>query len=472
MRNTSKVFSTSFRYVIDQVSVFSADLYRNASVMKVKNISKGDERRKCMKRSFTVVLYAVVAGIVCVLASSAAFATNGYFGNGYGVNDQALGGAGVALPQDSLDAAVNPANMVFLGKRYDLGLTFFNPNRQYTVTNPPSGFPGTFGLAPGTVKSDSKGFLIPSLGANWMINEKSSVGISIFGNGGMNTNYPTNTFGGSNPTGVDLMQLFIAPSYARKFESAPEHAIGISPILAVQRFEARGLQAFGGFSTDPNSLTNKGYSYSYGAGLRIGYQGEIVKRLNLGLSYQTRIYMTTFDKYKGLFAENGDFDIPSNWTIGLAYKADPALNFVFDVQHINYSEVKSVANPLLPNLVTSQLGSEGGAGFGWKDMTIYKLGVQWKSSDTWTWRVGYAYGKQPIDSSQVLFNILAPGVIEQHVSAGFTAATAKNQDLNFALTRALPHSVTGPNPLDPPSGQTITLKMDQWQIALGYAWKF
>ncbi len=402
----------------------------------------------------------------------AAHATNGYFANGYGVNDQALGGAGVALPQDSLDAAVNPANMAFLGKRYDLGISFFNPNRQYTVNGLPSGAPGTFGLAPGTVKSDAKWFVIPSFGANWVIDSNSSFGLSVYGNGGMNTQYPTNTFGGSNPTGVDLMQLFIAPTYARKV--AEKHAIGITPILAIQRFEARGLQAFalGGFSSSPNDVTNNGYSYSYGIGARIGYQGEIIPNLNLGLSYQSRTYMTNFDKYAGLFAEQGSFDIPSNWTVGLAYKALPELAFLFDVQRINYGEVKSIANPMLPNLATSLLGMDGGAGFGWKDMTIYKVGAQWRSSKAWTWRAGYSYGNSPIRSSQVLFNILAPGVIEQHVTAGFTYATTSSQDLNFALTRALSHSVTGPNPLEVPGQQTIELKMDQWQIALGYAWKF
>ena len=433
-----------------------------------------------MKKNLAV-FYPVVLAVLSLFFATSAHATNGYFANGFGVNDQALGGAGVALPQDSLDAAVNPANMVFLGKRYDLGIAFFNPNRQYTVTGNPSGFPGTFGLAPGTVKSDSKWFVLPSFGANWMLDANSSVGLSIFGNGGMNTDYPTNTFGGSSPTGVDLMQLFIAPTYARKL--APQHALGITPILAIQRFEARGLQQFAAtppppnptFSSDPSNVTNNGYSYSYGYGARIGYQGEIVANLlNLGLAYQTRTYMSALDKYKGLFAEQGDFDIPSNWTVGLAVKATPELVFVFDVQRINYSEVKSINNPLLPNLMTSQLGNDGGAGFGWKDMTVYKVGVQWKSSKDWTWRAGYSKGNQPIRESEVLFNILAPGVIEQHVTAGFTKATADNQDLNFALTRALSHSVSGVNPLEAPvpGQQTIELKMDQWQIAFGYAWKF
>jgi long-chain fatty acid transport protein len=430
---------------------------------KFTKIKKEEEMKKSLN-----AMYAMIFGIAVVLTSTSAFATNGYFAHGFGVNDQALGGAGVALPQDSLDAAANPANMVFVGQRYDFGLAFFNPNREYTVTGNPSGFPGTFGLAPGTVKSDSKWFVLPSLGANWMLDPNSSIGLSIFGNGGMNSDYATDTFHGDSRTGVDLMQLFVAPTYARKL--APQHALGITPILAIQRFTARGLQAFSGFSSDPDNLTDNGYSYSYGYGARIGYQGQIVPMLNIGLAYQTRTYMSEFKKYAGLFAEQGDFDIPSNWTVGLAFKPTPELAFVFDVQRINYSEVKAINNPLLPNIGASRLGDDDGAGFGWKDMTIYKIGLQWQSSKEWIWRVGYSKGNQPIDDSEVLFNILAPGVIEQHATVGFTRAMPNNQDLNFALTRAFSHSVSGPNPLDP--AQTIELKMDQWQIALGYAWKY
>src|SRR5271169_2809756 len=347
-----------------------------------------------MKKSTSSVLCALFFGIAAVLMSTAASATNGYFANSYGVNDQALAGAGVALPQDTLDAAVNPANMAFIGHRYDFGLAFFNPNRQYTVTGNPSGFPGTFGLAPGTVKSNSDWFIIPSLGANWMLNSYSSAGISIYGNGGMNTNYPTDTFGGTSPTGVNLQQLFVAPTYAIKM--VPQQAIGITPILAYQQINVKGLQAFGGFSSNANNLTNTGYDNSYGFGVKVGYQGEILPSLNVGASYQSRIYMSKFSKYSGLFAEGGAFDIPSNWTIGLAYKVTPAIAVLFDIQRINYSEIKSINNPMLPNLQTSQLGDTNGPGFDWQDMTIYKLGVQWKCSDQWTWRAGYSLGTQPI----------------------------------------------------------------------------
>jgi long-chain fatty acid transport protein len=140
------------------------------------------------------------------------------------------------------------------------------------------------------------------------------------------------------------------------------------------------------------------------------------------------------------------------------------------VQEIYYSDVNAINNPLIPNLFVSQLGRNDGAGFGWDDITVLKFGVQWKSSKEWTWRAGYSIGDQPIPSSEVLFNILAPGVIEQHATIGFTRTIGTNQELKCAAMYAFPHSVTGPNPLDPV--QNITLRMRQWEFSVGYAWKF
>ena len=411
--------------------------------------------------SFSLSL-TVLFGIVV----STAYATNGCFSNGLSIESKALAGAGVALPQGSLDASINPAAMAFVGKRIDLGLSLFNPNRKYTVEGNPSGFPA-FGLTPGTEKSHTRWFFIPSIGANWQMDDKNSIGISIFGNGGMNTDYHTNTFFGSSPTGVDLMQLFIAPTYARKL--APNHAIGITPILAYQRFEAKGLEAFSGFSSDPSHLTNNGHDNSYGYGFKIGYLGELFPFMAIGASYQTKITMSRFDKYEGLFAEKGAFDIPATWTIGLSIKPTPDLTFLADVQEIYNSDIKSTHNPLLPNLQKSQLGKDNGAGFGWNDITILKLGIQWKSGKDWTWRVGYSIGDQPIPRSEVLFNILTPCTIKQHATFGITK-TIGNSELKFSLMRAFPHSVTGTNPLDP--AQKIRLTMNQWEFSVGYAWKF
>ena len=416
---------------------------------------------------FLMSLVMIVGGSISI-----SYATNGYLPQGYGTTNNGLAGAGVAFPQDTLAAATNPAGMASLGNRYDAGISFFNPNRQFTVTGNPSGAPGTFGLPPGTFGSDTRLFIIPSFGANWSLNNESSIGLSIYGQGGMNTDYNTTTTPpspfGHTPTGVDLSQLFIVPTYATKLFS--NHSIGISPVLAYQRFEAKGLQAFAPYSSNPADLTNNGHADSYGYGAKIGYLGKILPQLNIGASYHSRTYMTKFSDYAGLFSGQGAFDIPSSWDAGLSYQVVPSLTFLFDVQQINYSEVKSIANPLLPNLQPGTLGNDNGAGFGWRDMTIYKLGVQWQSSEEWIWRAGYSAGNQPIPNSEMLFNIIAPGVIQQHAAVGFTKSLPNHQAFNFALVRAFSNSVSGPNTLEAPGQQNIELKMDEWEADFSYSW--
>lgn len=426
-----------------------------------------------------------IAGLAVAAALAApatAFATNGYFAHGYGVKSKGLAGASVALPLDSLDAAVNPANMVYVGKRYDLGITLFSPQRSYTVEGNPSGFPGTFGLAPGTVDSDSEYFLIPSFGANWMIDAKSSAGLSVYGNGGLNTDYPgfANAFcpppGGTGTycagaTGVNLSQLFLTGTYARKF-AGDKASWGVTAIVAYQQFEAKGVGSFAPFSSSPTNLSDNGTDDSFGGGLKVGINGEVTKGLRLAGSYQSKISMGEFDKYKGLFAEQGGFDIPATWTVGLAFDVNPKSTLTFDVQQIMYSDIKAIANPLLPNLQTSQLGNTDGAGFGWEDMTIYKIGYQFATSPLWTWRVGLSTGSQPIPESEMLFNILAPAVMEEHVTFGFTRAVGTDMEFDVSAMYAPKNEVSGPNTLDAPNQQKITIEMTQWELGFNWAWKF
>jgi len=426
--------------------------------------------RKVVRQS--TVLFAVAAGLG---VAGVANATNGYFAHGYGTTSKGLAGAGVALSQDSLAAATNPAGMVNVGDRIDLGAALFSPRREYTVSGAPSGFPDTFPLQPGTVESDSDYFLVPHFGWNRMLDDKSSIGISVYGNGGMNTDYPggpapDGTFYGG-AAGVDLMQLFIAPTYARKINDTASW--GVTPIIAYQRFKATGLQAFGGFSAEGGAnLTNEGYDSSWGFGVRLGVQGEVAPGVRLGASYQSKIFAEEFDKYSGLFAEQGDFDIPANMTVGLAWDVSPSSTLLFDIQHIWYSDIKSIANPFANLFDGEPLGADNGPGFGWKDMTVYKLGYQWQTNPDMTWRVGYSYGKQPIRGSEVLFNILAPAVMEHHLTFGFTRQMGPNNELNFAAMYAPSSSVKGANPLEAPGAQDIELKMQQFDLELSYAWKF
>lgn len=395
-------------------------------------------------------------------------ATNGYLVHGIGTRAKALAGAGVALPLDALAAGTNPAGMAWVGKRYDAGLALFNPNRSYTITGAPSGFPGTFGLTPGTVDSGSETFFVPNFAGNWEIGSDSTFGLAVFGQGGMNSDYPTSTFFGSSPTGINLSQLFILPTFATKLGQL--HSIGIAPIIAFQQFEAEGLEAFGFFSSDPGNLTSRGVDDSLGFGVKIGYLGQWTDSVSFGLAYQSEVSMEEFSKYAGLFAEQGGFDIPSNIIAGIAVQMTESSVLALDVQEISYSDVAAVSNPLFPNLGQAPLGATGGAGFGWEDMTVIKLGLEWGAGATWKWRAGYSTTDQPIPDTEVLFNILAPGVVEDHITFGFTKTKASGGAWSLALMHAPSVKVSGPNPLEAPGFQILEIEMDQWDVEFGFTW--
>jgi long-chain fatty acid transport protein len=414
--------------------------------------------------------------ILVLMLSVACFATNGYFSHGYGTQNKSMAGVGVALPLNTLSAATNPAGMVFVGQRYDVSLALFNPNREYTITGTPSGL--GFGLAPGTIESDSKTFFVPAVGGNWMIDEMSSVGVSIYGNGGMNTDYDTKTFDSplatvTAPTGVNLSQLFLGATYARKLSE--NHALGLTAIFSYQMFSAEGLQAFAGLSTDATKVSNNDTDNGTGFGFRVGYLGELTDGFFVGGSYQSKISMSEFSDYAGLFAEAGDFDIPASWTAGLAYELTPEFTVAADVQQILYSGIKSINNPLDPASLNPMmnpngfipLGSDDAAGFGWEDVTVYKVGMQYHALPEWIFRAGFSVSEQPIPETEMLFNILAPGVVEQHITFGFSKLFG-DYELSLSVMHAFSNSISGANTLEVPGAQTIELAMDQWEVEVGF----
>ena len=407
--------------------------------------------------------------LILLLVAVPAFATNGYFLHGIGTGSKAMAGATTAFPLEALDADTNPAAGVFVPAGYSFSLALFSPDRQYTVTGNPSGYPQTFGLTPGTVASKSKLFPMPAFGYNVRPNDASALTVNFTAHGGMNTDYRTSTFYGRDHTGVDLAQMFLTATYARKI--TPKQSLGISAVFAEQRFKANGLEAFALFSSEPECLTGNGYKWSHGIGLKVGYLAKPLPKLSIGASYSPTIKMSRFSSYCGLFAQDGRFNIPGSLSAGIAYQAADPLTVTADFQRIHYSDVAAVGNTLLPNLMTAPLGTDAGPGFGWRDINIYKTGVQWKASDTWTWRAGFSKSEQPIPSSEVLFNILAPGVVQEHITLGFSKATAPGR-FNMAVMYAPAKTVRGPNPLEVPGGQQIALKMHEYEIEFGYSFGF
>jgi long-chain fatty acid transport protein len=417
-------------------------------------------------------------GIAVIGVSIPAEATNGYFAHGYGIKAKGMAGAGVAYSQDALAAATNPAGMVNVGNRWDVGAELFIPDRTATTSW------GNGLAAAATFDGNGSGygeawFLIPEFGYNRMIDDTYSLGISVFGNGGMNTSYTAPIFStgltGATPTnidtGINLEQLFISPTLSIKLDE--NNSLGIALNVVYQRFEAKGLSDFTVISTSPANLTDVGVEDSYGFGFRLGWQGKLTNTVTAGFTYQPRINMKPFEKYKGLFAEGGDFDIPTNYALGLAWQATPAMTVALDVEKIKYSQIKSIANPN----TFANLGAAGGAGFGWEDMDIIKLGVAYQYSKDLVLRAGWNHGGQPIPATQTLFNVIAPATVEDHITLGFTWTMKNGGELSGFYMHAMDNTINGV-----PGGSAVgmgafapgaaDIGMSQDSIGIAYGKKF
>jgi len=485
---------------------------------------------------------ATALAVACSAAIPVAHATNGYMSHAYSPAAKGMAGAGeAALPQDTLSIVGNPAGLTRVGRRGDAGFTWFSPRRGYdglTPNNATGAFAPIGGGADGTgsVDSENLDFLIPGFGYIHPIDDRSSLGIALFANGGMNTDYRSSdtlfglgTFGGNNPqanppafqqgpaagmqipgtsregggnAGVNLEQLGLSIGYAR--DVTDTLSLGASFLIGYQTIEIKGVGAFQGFTqaftqsmianggmsaTRVGNLTDNGEDSSWGYGFQVGGLWDVHPMLTLGASYRTKMYMGEFDDYSDLFAEGGDFDIPAVGTIGLAFRPNDRLTFALDVQQIWYSDIPAIANdnelaqkcdlgaafgqPSAPGATYDSrycLGGSKGAGFGWDDMTVLKLGVQYAVNDNLTLRAGYSHGDQPIDGSQVAFNTLAPATIEDHWTLGASYMLRDNFELTFWGMYAPENEVSGPGAFT--GTQAPEIRMSQSEAGVNFAWLY
>jgi len=456
-------------------------------------------------------------GVALTLAAGSAAATNGYYTHGAGTKSKGQAGAGSANPEELMILATNPAGLTAIPESIDAGLSIFSPMRDYRTSAsmamgncmPPGGPPNcAFTIGPNDISSENEFFPIPFVAMNWNLSDVDFLGAAFYARGGMNTKWVggtasfdpdtipggavtlPGTFGGDT-AGVDLMQGFLNLSYARKLSD--QFSVGASAIFAMQRFEARGVSTFAPYTktyvesyfttgqpTTPTNLSANGHDMSYGYGGTLGLIWKPIDAFSLAAAYTSKMTMSDFSDYSDLFAGGGGFDMPSTWTIGVAFKPVADVTLMFDMQDISYSDVDAVSNPI-QNLFNCPifnqasgsfencLGGNRGPGFGWDDMTVYKFGASWKYDDEWTLRAGFSITDQPIPNDQMSFNILAPGVMEEHFTVGFTRAMTGGNELNLSFMYAPTSEVKGLNNFDP--SQTVQFEMKQFELEVSYSWK-
>lgn len=406
------------------------------------------------------------------------FAAEGYFLSGYGARQKALSGADAADSRDAMSLSVNPAGLVAIERQLQIGMTALMPERGYSTTGNP------LVVAPGDARSGRPLFPAPNGGYAAPIDETSAWGLALYANGGINAAYDWGHFRrpfggpfGGGFAGVDLEQTFASLGYAKRWD---ELSIGVAPTLAIQMINIQGLNQFSVYSADITRLTDHAYDWSVGGGVRVGAQWNATEQLRFAVAGASPMFMTPFDKYAGLLADRGSFDIPANVTAGLAYDVLPELTLMADWKRIFFSSVPATGNPSFP-ILRSTLGLPNGPGFDWKDTDAFAFGAEWRATSDLALRAGYVHSANPVRAQAATLNILSPIIAAHHASAGLSYKVTSNSSLDFAVMYGFKNSLTGPEllpqtPLFPFGAYNPTANVTIWlrgvEASLQWTYRF
>jgi len=399
---------------------------------------------------------------VLALAGAPAWGANGHLLHGVGAVNSAMGGAGVALPNDALGALnLNPALLTQLdGSKFEFSAEYNDAKNavESSVTIPGV---GTFS---GRTEDKGDRSVIPAFGFT-VHKPKSPVafGVGFLGLAGFGVDYPqdsTNPLLAPQPQGFgrvysNYQMLKIPVTVA--YQVTPDLSIGASFNAAHATLTADPA----GFSTPDCTKTGTcvfprvNNDSSFGWGLAAGVLYKINPQFNVGLSYSTKINFqefvwnttvanTALPTYGTARKVKFNLDAPPVLVAGLGYKPTDRLSIALDGKWVNYERTDGFKDTL-----------------GFKDMKVVGLGIQFEATPTITLRIGGNHGDSPIDSSNVFSSVPVPAVFENRVTAGFGQKVTESLTLNLGYYHVFKNRVSGPflSPAGPVPGTRVTTEM-------------
>jgi len=408
---------------------------------------------------------ALAVFLVLFTAPELVRAQTGHVMNGVGPIDQAMGGAGMAAPQDALTALHwNPASLFALpGTSFDVGLQLMMPTGSITSSVQAGAFGPAFGppaTLQGSTDSEAGPFPIPAIGFTH-VNPDSRIayGLSAFGVGGFGVDYKLSSvnpiltpqmpeggmgFGAMSST---FMLLQISPTIAYKLKE--NLWIGFAPTLNMASLELsvfpgtapQFIDVFGtpGVPQDDLGLyPDAPATWAVGYGFQIGVHSTM-ENLSVGVSYKSPQAFSDFE-YEPKTAGAPDFtfqmDFPMIVSGAVAYTGIENLLLAADVRYIDYANTTGFD-------VTGFDSDFSVKGFGWDAITVVALGAQIDVSDQFPVRLGYAWNSNPISDDVAFFNSPAPAIVTQHVSGGFSYLVNDGMTISFAGQYGFANTVKG-----------------------------
>jgi len=414
-------------------------------------------------------LAAVLAALAAAYAAPAA-ATNGMRMVGFGPVQNSMGGVGVGATLDASSIATNPAGIADLGQRLDLAVGYFKPTVSYSATGTPTGAPAPnppsmIGADGASVSSDRGGSPIPAVAYVRPIGERLSAGVGVFAVSGMGVDYPTNLYLSSALT--SYLNARVAPGVAYRLSDV--FTLGVTANLALAQME---YDVAGNLPPAMGGQVKHSTATSLGGGFTLGLKAKVSEQLSLGAAYESKTWFQAFSFDVPGGTDKLVFDQPMQATVGASFRPTQILLLAADVGWINWSDTMGKNLPRYSQSQPTTMPFD----MSWSDQWVFKVGAQITAMKGLDVRVGYDYGKMPLDKTRAFENIVFPAVSEHHFTLG--AGWAMNDQFTLQVTGMYsPESkLTGSNGGPPQNGgqmiSSYTTKMSQLQFDVGASYRF
>lgn len=372
--------------------------------------------------------------IALVLFSSLffVFIRDSYAGNGtrmlgFSSRDAAMAGATTASSEDTSCLVRNPAGLVRIGNRIDMEYENIIPHDVSMRTEGAVVTPGVPSLSNLSKIQKSTINYLPggNVGISYRLPGTDkypiSVGCGAFTMAGIAVNYPSSRLNealavlgtGVYDKMVDLRAMRIAPGISVAFTD--KLSFGVTGNIAIQALRNDLAFAEGGFFREEEDSGK--WDFAPGGGFTLGLLYRFNEMLNLGASYESHTWMGNHYKYKNTLK---CIDEPPVINVGMSLKPVKQLEVTFDTRYINWTDVD----------IAKRKPIHGG--FGWQDQWVFATGGEYTFlNDKLKLRLGYNYGKSPIQRKFVFANALFPVIAEHHLTTGFSYYVTKNLSVDF-----------------------------------------
>lgn len=366
---------------------------------------------------------------LAALALSAPIAVQGAYGiftHGQGIESQGMGGIAFTSISETYVAFSNPALLQRVGDRLDIGLDYIWVSGTAGLDNNAAGPDDRFKA------NRVRHYPIPQIGYSKRLSPAITVGMSAF-SAGLGTDFtrsPYERFGAERRGSLGLVQSGIA--FAGAYEPVAGQLIGFSINPAYQVLELKGLQVFGAASENPDRFSDTGHGEAYGVSFTWAWHGELTPWLNAALSYRTRTFTERIKRYSGLLPDQGRLQTPAVWGGGLSFTPHADWTVAVEAQRVEYASEVGYGNSIARLEAGAQFGADDGPGFGWRDQNIYKVGVAWQATPALRLMAGGSHATRLIPGDEMFLNMLAPGTLRMHYTAGVRYAFERWQVTGYS----------------------------------------